>query len=224
MKKTVLPMNLQFFADSAGGVPDGQPAAASGNAQTAVPPVGQGASAAPAFDYDKLASLIQGKQTVAEETVLKSYFKQQGLSQEEAGQAISAFKQQKAAQQPDLAVMQTQLSEAQAAARQAQALAQKAQVETAATIAAAALGLDAKTIPYVLKMADLSTVTGQDGKVNVETVKAAINKVLEDIPQFKPQAAVASGFVQVGAGGDGNAGAAQSQDDTLRSIFGIRKR
>ena len=34
----------------------------------------------PEFDYDKLASLIAGKQTVTEDTVLKSYFKQQGLS------------------------------------------------------------------------------------------------------------------------------------------------
>lgn len=130
MKKTVLPMNLQFFADAAGGAPapGGGQATASGSVQTAAPPAAQGAHAAPAFDYDKLASLIQGKQTVAEETVLKSYFKQQGLSQEEAGQAIAAFKQQKAAQQPDTAAMQAQLSEAQAAAEQAQALAQKAQV------------------------------------------------------------------------------------------------
>ena len=34
---------------------------------------------APTFDYDKLASLINGKQSVAEDTVLKSYFKEQGL-------------------------------------------------------------------------------------------------------------------------------------------------
>lgn len=28
----------------------------------------------PSFDYDKLASLITGKQSVTEDTVLKSYF------------------------------------------------------------------------------------------------------------------------------------------------------
>ena len=38
---------------------------------------------APAFDYDKLASLITGKQSVTEDTVLKSYFKEQGLSADE---------------------------------------------------------------------------------------------------------------------------------------------
>lgn len=220
-EKAVLPMNLQFFADAAAGA-GGQQAAGTGG-QTGQS-AGQEGAAAPAFDYDKLASIIQGKQKVAEESVLKGYFKQQGLSQEEAGQAIAAFKQQKAAQQPDTAAMQAQLSEAQAATQQAQALAQKAQVESAATIAAAELGLDVKTIPYVLKLADLSGAVGQDGKIHAETVKTAINKVLEDIPQFKPQTVAASGFVQVGAGSSGNAGAAQSQDDTLRSIFGIRKK
>lgn len=38
---------------------------------------------APTFDYDKLANLINGKQSVTEDTVLKSYFKEQGLSADE---------------------------------------------------------------------------------------------------------------------------------------------
>ena len=56
----------------------------------------------PTFDYEKLASLITGKQTVAEDTVLKSYFKQQGLSEDEMKQAISSFKEQKAKNTPDV--------------------------------------------------------------------------------------------------------------------------
>ena len=46
---------------------------------------------------------------------------------------------------------------------QAQAVAQKAMIDSAATMTAVSLGIDAKTIPYVLKMADLSQVMGQDG-------------------------------------------------------------
>lgn len=57
-------------------------------------------------------------------------------------------------------------------------------------MASVELGIDAKTIPYVLKMADLSQVVGQDGKINDEILKAALNKVLEDVPGLKPQAAV----------------------------------
>lgn len=48
------------------------------------------------IDYEKLAGLINGKQSVAEDTVLKSYFKQKGLSADEMEQAIATFKEQKA--------------------------------------------------------------------------------------------------------------------------------
>lgn len=195
MKKALLPMKLQFFGDpspAAGGDP--APGASGAPAQ---------GGGAPAFDYEKLASLIQGKQTVAEDTVLKNYFKQQGLSQEEAAQAIAAFKQQKAQNQPDVNAIQGQLTDAQTQLSQAQAVAQQAQIESAATVMAVSMGMDAKTIPYVLKMADLSKVMGQDGKINEETMKSALNQVLEDVPALKPQAKGSSGFVQVGAAGSG---------------------
>lgn len=149
---------------------------------------------APAFDYEKLASLVAGKQTVAEDTVLKNYFKNQGLSENEMKQAIAQFKQQKADSQPDVNAMQTELT-------QAQAVAQQAQIQSAATMVAVTLGIDAKTIPYVLKMADLSQAMGEDGKVNEETIKNALNKVLEDVPALKPKEAGTTGFVQVGATG-----------------------
>lgn len=150
----------------------------------------------PAFDYEKLASLVAGKQSVTEDTVLKSYFKQQGLSQEEAEQAISSFKEKKAQNTPDVAALQNQVA-------QERAQAQRAQVESAAIMAAMALGLDAKTIPYALKMADLSQAVGQDGKINNETLTAALKKVLEDVPALKPQETSRNtGFTQIGTGGN----------------------
>lgn len=151
---------------------------------------------APVIDYTKIQQMLEGTLAAKEDTALKAYFKQQGLSQEEVDQAIAAFKQQKAAQQPDVGAIQQQLT-------QAQAIAQQAQLQSAATMAAVSLGIDAKTIPYVLKMADLSQVSGQDGKINDESLKNAINKVLEDVPALKPQAAGATGFIQVGAASAG---------------------
>lgn len=169
---------------------------------------------APPIDYEKIAQLVAGKQAVTEDSVLNGYFKQQGLSGDEMKQAIAAFKQQKAASQPDVGALQSQVAQYQAAALQAQ-------IQSAATMASVGLGIDAKTIPYVLKMADLSQVVGQDGKINEETLKNALNKVLEDIPALKPQAAGAAGFVQIGA-----AGGAQTQSSTdaeLDRIFGVKK-
>lgn len=156
----------------------------------------------PAIDYGKIQQMLDGTLAAKEDTALKAYFKQQGLSQQEVEQAISAFKEQKAANQPDVVGMQKQITETQNQLTAAQAAAQTAKVETAATMMAVSLGLDAKTIPYVLKMADLSQVVGQDGKINEETLKTALNTVLEAVPALKPQADGKTGFTQIGTGGN----------------------
>lgn len=182
-------MNLQLFAEPTGGAGGTEPPAGGQNQQQTQTQTGQQASLA--IDYAKIQQMLEGTLAAKEDTALKAYFKQQGLSQEEVEQAIAAFKQQKAASQPDVAALQQQ-------ATQAQALAQQAQMQAAATMAAVSLEIDAKTIPYVLKMADLSQVMGQDGKINDEALKAALNKVLEDVPALKPQAPGTTGFIQVG--------------------------
>jgi hypothetical protein len=190
---------------------------AAGTAQAQTPTAQQNQSnqqgAAPAIDYGKIQQMLDGTLAAKEDTALKAYFKQQGLSQQEVEQAIAAFKQQKAANTPDVGAMQTQLTQAQEAAKQAQ-------IQNAAILAAVSLGIDAKTIPYILKMADLSQAVGQDGKVNEENLKAALNKVLEDVPGLKPQAAGTTGFVQVGAA-SGNAGAGQAQQATQTQQTGV---
>lgn len=204
------PMNLQLFADPAGAEPS-----AGGQAQQ-TPPTSTGGQplATPQIDYAKIQQMLDGTLSAKEDTALKAYFKQQGLSQEEAEQAMTAFKQQKAAQQPDVGAIQTQLA-------QAQADAQQAQIDKAATLAAISLGINAKTIPYVLKMADLSQVMGQDGKINDEALNGAVKKVLEDVPALKPQPGQSTGFIQVGAAGSNQQ---QTVDTELDRIFGVKKK
>lgn len=196
-----IPMDLQFFAEGAGGTGSGGSGAgaAGGEGGAAGAAGGNGGQEPPAIDYERIQKMLDGTLKAKEDTALKAYFKQQGLTEEEAAQAIAAFKQQKAQNQPDAAALQGQLTDAQTKLSQAQAAAQQAQIESAATVMAVSLGMDAKTIPYVLKMADLSKVMGQDGKINEETMKSALNQVLEDVPALKPQARGSAGFVQVGA-------------------------
>ena len=186
-----LPMNIQFFAEGGTG---NDP---SGNSSPAQGAAGQTGQQAPVIDYARIQQMLDGTLAAKEDTALKAYFKQQGLSQQEAEQAIAAFKQQKAANQPDVNALQRQAEEEAAA----QAEARQAQLKSAATMAAVSLGMDAKTIPYVLKMADLSQAMGQDGNVNEEALKNALNKVIEDVPALKPQATGSSGFTQIGAAG-----------------------
>lgn len=160
-------------------------------AQDRQTPPDQNQQTQPVIDYAKIQQMLDGTLAAKEDTALKAYFKQQGLSQQEAEQAMAAFKQQKAASQPDVNAIQNQLIQAQEAARHKE-------VENKAIMTSVELGIDAKAIPYILKMADFSQVSGQDGVINEEALKAAVNKVLEDVPALKPQPAKAAGFMQVG--------------------------
>lgn len=203
-----LPMNLQFFAsDSAGtegtqGTQTQTQQAGQQQAAGSTPAQANTAPTAPEIDYDKLASIIQGKQSVTEDKVLKTYFEQQGLSPEEMKQAIATFKDQKAKNQPDISAMQQQI------ATNAK-LAQEAAVRQAATMEAVTLGLNAKTIEYVLKLADLDGCMSDKGEADQEKIKAAINKVLEDVPALKPTENQGTGF-RIGGNSD-LAGSTQSQ-------------
>lgn len=99
MKKK-LNMNLQFFAEP-GSEPtgeQGEPAPQPGANQT--PPATDPSQ--PQIDYNKIQQMLDGTLAAKENTALKAYFKQQGLSQEEAEQAMQAFKQQKAANEPNI--------------------------------------------------------------------------------------------------------------------------
>lgn len=163
------------------------------------------------IDYDKLASLIEGKQKVTEETVIKSYLKQQGLSQEEMAEAIKTFKDKREAEKPDVDGMRKQIADLQAQIAQDN-------LDRVATEEALKLGLDSKSMPYIKKMADLTKVYKADGTIDTELVNKALNQVLTDIPALKPTAKENRGF-QVGgseADKDSNNKAVEEQ---LSNIF-----
>ena len=99
-------------------------------------------NAAPQIDYGKIQQMLDGTLAAKEDTALKAYFKQQGLSQQEVEQAIATFKEQKAANQPNVEALQ-QAATAAAEARQAH-------IQQATTMAAVGLGISVTSIPYVL--------------------------------------------------------------------------
>lgn len=184
-----LPMNIQFFAEGGEG---GNGDQNTGNQQQQ----NQQQNQTGGIDYDKIQSMLDTATQKKENAVLKSYFQQQGLSEEEAKQAMEQFKanrqQTQQQQQADNTQLQTQVAEAQK-------IAEQAQIELAATKAAMELGIDSKTLPYVLKMADFSSAKDKDGKISADNLKTALNKVLEDVPQLKPQKQENKGF-QIGGG------------------------
>lgn len=171
------------------------------------------------IDYDKLASILDGRQKATEESVLKGYFKEQGLSGEEMAQAIDAFKSQRSAKQPDVAGMQAQLDELRSAMEAANKQAALAKVENAVIVEAAKMGIDPKAIPYLTRMADLSDV-GKGDAVDQSKVAAALSKVLDDLPALKPKAEQAGFRV----GGEGGKNEQAPDDDKLRAIFGVKQK
>lgn len=191
MQKQKLPMklNLQFFAAPGDGG-EGNQNPANNPADPSNPPSNP---TPPAIDYDKIQQMLTGTLQAKEDTALKAYFKQQGLSQQEVEQAIAIFKERKAANQPNVEALQQQTT-------QAQQQAQQAIIERDAYMLSGELGVDMTTMSYVLKMADVSAVV-ENGQVNKDKLKEALNKVLEDLPQLKPQAETQqSGFRQIGVG------------------------
>ena len=84
-----------------------------------------------------------------ENAVLKSYFQQQGLSEEEVSQAIATFKQNK---QQQVEQQQNANANLQNEVTTAQKDAEQARIELAATQVAMTLGINAKTLPYVAQM------------------------------------------------------------------------
>ena len=174
-----------------------------------------GNQTAPAFDYDKLAGIINGKQRADEETILKNYFKNQGLSSDEMKQAIAAFKDQKAKNTPDVGKLQSDLSTAQSDLL-------RERINTAAMKEALKQGVPMESVDYLLRMADLNNVTDENGKVKEDALAEAVKKVLEDVPALKgTRQSGGNGFNRIGGDGTQSDGV---DDDMLRGIFGVRKK
>lgn len=173
------------------------------------------------FDYDKLASILDGKQKVTEEKVLKGYFKEQGLTDDEMKQAIKMFKDDKASREPDVDGLNRQIADAQSETAKAVERAMMAETKVEAMTMAAELGVEQKTIPYLMKMADLSSVI-VDGQIDQDKLKESLNAVLSDVPQLKVSAEEKPNGFKVGADTSGNQNASTTEE--LAQIFGVAKK
>ena len=184
------------------------------------------APAAAEIDYDKLASLVAGKQSVAEDKVIKSFFKNQGLAEDDYGEAIEMYKAYKASKTPNVDDLKGQISNYEAQLQDVYSDMLYTQAELMAYKMAGEIGVDSKTMPYLMRMADLSNVV-KDGQIDQETLKGNLNKVLEDIPQLKKTVEGkkdegSSGF-KFGADTSGQQDPNQLNTE-LAKIFGVSKK
>ncbi len=206
-----MPMNLQLFADE-GGNEGGTQAS-----QNGVQNNGQGAIQQPSIDYEKIQGMIDSRNSKTEESVLKDYFQKQGLSPDEAKQAMKDFKTQREKNNQQQVIDNNALKEQLASANKATL---QSNIEKEAIMQALELGIDRKTIPYVSKLADFSKVTDEQGIINSESIKTALQQVLDDVPAFKTKSENASNL-KIGA--DGSNAQETSKDLFNFGFTGVRK-
>ena len=169
-------------------------------------------------DYAKIQEMIDGRNAKTEDSVLKSYFQKQGLSDEEMESAMSAFKTQKASQAN---AQNKELSDVQASLQKTQLENQRLKIEKKAYDFVDDLNIDNKTMPYLLKMADLSNCVDKDGKVLEDTLKTALEKVITDVPGLKKQV---QGTVGITVGANTNNGTNSNNGAFDFGFTGVRPR
>ena len=148
-----------------------------------------------AVDYNKIQEMIDSRNAKTEDSILKSYFQKQGLSEEEMKTAISSYKSQKESQANAQTKEQNQMQEKLATIT---AEKNEEKIKSASFLLADELNVDVKTIPYLVTLADKSSCIDKDGKIDTEKLKTALNKVIEDVPNFKKENKGVTGVV-VGA-------------------------
>ena len=173
-----------------------------------------------AFDYEKVASILDGKMRATEESVLKGYAKQQGLTGDEMAQAIEAFKREKASRAPNIDALNGQITDLEDALLEAQSDALYAQANMVAMRMASELGVESSMIPFLMKVADLSDVV-DEGEIDREALMESLSAVLDEIPQLRtsPQSEKSTGF-RIGA----DKRQIPSTNDELATIFGVFKK
>lgn len=152
-------MNLQLFEDGGGAGSGGQGGnAGSGNG-------GQG-SAGATYSFEQAEEIANARAHRAEQAALRSYFQQQGMTQEEVTQALTQFKQQREANKPDFSAIEKERDDA---LKELEAHKQKDILKES--------GVDARYTDFVL----FEVAKKVDDKTDFKT---ALKAFLKDNPQY----------------------------------------
>ena len=167
------------------------------------------------IDYDKIQSMIDKGVQQKENAILKSYFEQQGMSEDEVKSAIGDWKAKKQSRVDEQNNAFTQLQENNKALQEKLA---KELIDKQAFNDCLDLGVDRNTIPHVIKCADFADCLDEKGEVKADKVRETIEKVLSDVPAFKGSSKDEKGF-KIGVGGEQDE--AIEQENVLRKAFGL---
>ncbi|MCR0262236.1 hypothetical protein MKD04_21130, partial [[Clostridium] innocuum] len=128
--------------------------------------------------------------------MLQGYFKQQGLTPEQASEAMNQYKQAQVTKQQE---EEQRIQNMQQENEKLKAQILDAQIDSKIAELSANLGVQADKVPFLNKLVDRSKATKEDGTLNDDNIKAAVETVLKAFPDFK-STTQAGGFQQIGGG------------------------
>ena len=109
------------------------------------------------IDYQKIADIVENNLKGKESAILKSYFKQQGLEQDELEEAVKQykdFKKQQEASKPSVESLSSEVSKLKEELNKKNSEIKTRDIKMSASGLADELGVEVKNIEYILKLAD----------------------------------------------------------------------
>ena len=170
-------------------------------------------------NYDEIFAKLDAILDKRADSLARSVLKDNGVEDGDTAEIVRAYREQKAAKATEQA---TALSDAQKQIADLQKQIADRAIDDAFSAAALELGVDAKQLPYVARLASRDGILGADGAPDTEKVKAAIGRVLEDVPALKASANANKGFVPIGGKTGDSAGSGEEAEKKLRSYFGLK--
>lgn len=206
-------LNMQNFAE--GDDQGGTQGAGSQGGQSGAEGTGSAA-----IDYDKLADIVGKRSQTAEDSALRGYLKEQGITGDDLQKAVNSFKTEKAAKAQETANKQSTLEQENQALKNSL---QTMRLNNEIANQAAALNVAASKAPYLSKLVDTTGLINDKGEIVSDKVKEALENVLKDFPELREQSNTVSqtGFTQIGSGSGTDKA---TLEDQLNAAFGIRKK
>ena len=149
-----------------------------------------------------------------ENAILKSFFEQQGMTEDEVKTAITSYKADKSKKAEE---QKNAFANMQAENEQLKAQILQNNINAKATDIGLDMGVDKNAVPYLVKMADLSKAVNEKNEISEEEIKKAFEEVLKNVPALKASTNSNNGF-KVGADSQ-----QQENDRTnmLRKVAGL---
>lgn len=170
-------------------------------------------------DYGKLEEIINKGISQKENSILKSYFSQQGLSEDEMKEAITSFKNSRKSEEEKSNKSFEDLTNNY---NNLQKQFNQERLNNALTLSLMKRGnLSEEQVPFILKMVEVEGILNDKNEINKDKLNENIENVFKAFPNLlnkkedKP-------FVQVGVSNNSSQ-YEESSDALLRKAFGLKE-